>query len=139
MEDNSLLLQQYEAQINSCVKTLYNYPHSIIANFKAIKIYYYVLSIPITNDHTYIKKTMNLVDINIKPSTSTQTAFSEKFDHLLICKKFNFYCHLYLSFLKYRKMVSISVINSSINPIPIFHENLDKTHIENFGEFFRSM
>ena len=105
--------------------------------FYSIKIYYYFLSIPITNDPTYIKKTINLIDINIKQNI-TQTAFSEKFDHLLICKKYNFFCDLYLSFIKYNKIISISVINSCINTINIYYENLNKSLIENFGEFFKS-
>ena len=138
MEDNSLLLQQYEAQINSCIKTLFNYALSMKSVFNGIKILYYVLSIPITNDYAYIKKLPNLIDINLKHN-NIQTSFSEKFDHLLICKKLNFYCHLYLSFLKYKKMISISVLNSSINPVCIYHENLNKSHIENFGEYLKSM
>ena len=139
MTDNSLLLQQFEAQINSSIKTLFNYPHSMKSVFCSIKIFYYVLSIPITNDFTNIKKASNFIDINIIISNSVQTSFSEKFDHLLICYKFNFYCYLYLSFLKYKKMISISVIKSSINTISIYHDNLTKSHIENLGEFFKSM
>ena len=138
MEDNSLLLQQYEAQINSCIKTLFTYTNSIKSTFSSIKLFYYVLSIPITNDNTLIKKTTNFIDIKILLSKNVQTSFSEKFDHLLICKKYNFFCDLYLSFIKYNKIISISVINSCINTINIYYENLNKSLIENFGEFFKS-
>ena len=139
MEDNSLLLQQYEAQINSCIKTLFTYTNSIKSTFSSIKLFYYVLSIPITNDNTLIKKTTNFIDIKILLSKNVQTSFSEKFDHLLICKKFNFFSNLYLSFLKYKKMISISVIKNIIYPVDIYCENLTKVHYENFGEFFKSM
>ena len=59
-DDESLLIQQYEVQISSCIKSILNSKSKIPPNFKSIKkglnLIYLFLTISISNDTEYISK-----------------------------------------------------------------------------------
>lgn len=105
------------------------------AIFNAVKLLYFVLAIPISNDPSFIKKSLTFIEINLKVNYS-QTNFSEKFDHLALCKKLNFFCFLYLSLKKHKNLTTISVLNSEINNFEIYSSNLTNEYRENFIDFF---
>ena len=54
-EDDSLLIQQYEAQISSCIKIIFNNTISIKSVYKGIKLLYMYLAVPISTDAQYMK------------------------------------------------------------------------------------
>jgi len=151
-DDDSLLIQQYEAQISSCLKTIFNNSYSIFSLFRGLKMLYLHLTIPITTDNSYVKKVNSFVDSNVKLLLNSQMpTFSEKFDHLVICKKLNFFSKLYLttnaaimlksknakgaSSLAYLK--TFDIFKSKISSSENFYENLAKSEaVDFFVEFF---
>jgi hypothetical protein len=134
LDDNSLLIQQYEAQINSCLKIIFTNTFNILSLFKGMKLLYQYITIPITTDNNYLKKAGGFVDINIKSNTQALPSFSEKYDHLLICKRLNFYSKLYLTGIKNKNFDTVSVEKSEIYTKEIYFENLQGVDIIN--EFF---
>jgi hypothetical protein len=142
LDDNSLLIQQYEAQISSCLKIIFTNTFNINSVFKGMKLLYQYISIPITTDSKYLKKANNFIDINIKSNNSPLPSFSEKYDHLLTCKRLNFYCRLYLTGIKNKSFDTISVENSQIYTKEIYYENLpsldtiNEYFINNYEQFF---
>jgi hypothetical protein len=145
VDDNSLLIQQYEAQINSCLKIIFTNTFNILSVFKGMKLLYQYITIPITTDNNYLKKTNNFIDINIKSHHQALPSFSEKYDHLLICKRLNFYCKLYLTGIKSRQFDTVSVENSSIYTKEIYFENLpgvdiiNEFFVNNYEQFFMNL
>ncbi len=139
IDDGSLLLQQYEAQINSCLKIIFANAFSLNCLFKGLKILYQFISIPITTDTQYIRKVASFVDISLKPVNSLTPFYSEKFDHILVLKKLNFFCYLYFSTIKVKMIPNISVLHSEMKTLSIYHENINKTLTESLAEFFKPL
>lgn len=141
-DDDSLLIQQYEAQISSCIKNIFTNTYNIRALFKGIKLLYLFISVPITTDFNFIKKISNYVDLNLKESSAIGTpgTLSEKFDHLLICKKLNFYCKMYLTtnhaILNKGKKISTAVSNINFNIVDVVNSEICKWQVN--YEFIKS-
>jgi len=159
VDDNSLLIQQYEAQISSCIKMIFGNNFSIESLFKGMNLLYCYICIPITTDYSYVKKIDSFIDIDLHKN-NPGTIFSEKYDHFFITKKLKFFCRLYMTSLKSKKMGSnnsninlsimdnlnsICVFNSNVSDLEIYGENLENTNsLEeyfdyNLGKFFKNL
>ena len=148
-EDDSLLIQQYEAQISSCIKIIFNNTISIKSVYKGLKLLYMYIAVPISTDPTYIKKTSvlsQMVDLNnlkknefsITSGGGDSTSFSEKADHVLICKKVIFFCKLYLSLKSSNDIVlkTYDVRKNQVKSVGIFAKNIKKEFKKSLSDFF---
>jgi len=163
VDDNSLLIQQYEAQISSCIKMIFGNNFSIESLFKGMDLLYSYVCIPITTDYSYVKRIESFIDIDLHKN-NPGTIFSEKYDHFFITKKLKFFCRLYMtSLLSKNKMAalgvnnpiissgfsenlkSICVFNSDVSELDIYGETLETTKylVEyfdlNLGKFFKNL
>ena len=112
-DDESLLIQQYEVQISSCIKNIFNSKSKIPANFRSIKkginLIYLFLSISISNDIEYIQKFneyihfMNFIDNKyteikeIKFGNTNINFCSEKEENIIKYQLFILVCQLFVS------------------------------------------
>ena len=146
-EDNSLLIQQYEVQIQSCIRIIFTNNISIKSVYKGLKLIYMFITIPISTDSIYIKKVSNMVDLkDLKKNefsitsggANSSTSFSEKADHILICKKLTFFCKLYLSSKSNDTNIinCYDPINSRVGQIKIYAKNITGDYRKSINEFF---
>ena len=146
-EDNSLLIQQYEVQIQSCIRIIFTNNISIKSVYKGLKLIYMFITIPISTDSVYIKKVNNMVDLkDLKKNEfsitsggpNSSTSFSEKADHILICKKLTFFCKLYLSSKSNDTNIinCYDPINSRVGQIKIYAKNITGDYRKSINEFF---
>lgn len=164
VDDNSLLIQQYEAQISSCIKMIFGNNFSIESLFKGMDLLYCYVCIPITTDYSYVKRIESFIDIDLHKN-NPGTIFSEKYDHFFITKKLKFFCRLYMTSLSKVKKLSgannnnynnlangfsqnlksICVFNSNVSELEIYGENLETTKYLceyfdcNLGKFFKNL
>ena len=145
-EDDSLLIQQYEAQISSCIKIIFNNTISIKSVYKGIKLLYMYLAVPISTDAQYIKKISGMADISnlnknefsITNGGGDSTSFSEKADHILICKKVIFFCKLYMTLKSSNDtaLKSYDINSTKVNSITIYAKNVKKEYKKSLSDFF---
>lgn len=154
VDDNSLLIQQYEAQISSCIKMIFGNNFSIESLFKGLDLLYCYICIPITTDYSYVKRIDSFMDIDLHKN-NPGTIFSEQYDHFYIIKKLKFFAKLYMTSLKNKKLAShqssslsmennsnmnisniksISVFASKVSDLEIYGDSLETT--KNLTEYF---
>ena len=112
-DDDSLLIQQYEVQISSCIKNIFNSKSKIPTSFKSIKkginLIYLFLTISISNDIEYIKKYNEYIhfmdfiekkyvdNTNVKFGNDQYNFFSEKEENIIKYQLFILLCQLFVS------------------------------------------
>jgi hypothetical protein len=112
-DDDSLLIQQYEVQISSCIKNIFNSKSKIPTSFKSIKkginLIYLFLTISISNDIEYIKKYNEYIhfmdfiekkyidNTNIKFGNDQNNFCSEKEENIIKYQLFILLCQLFVS------------------------------------------
>ena len=112
-DDDSLLIQQYEVQISSCIKNIFNSKSKIPTSFKSIKkginLIYLFLTISISNDIEYIKKYNEYIhfmdfiekkyvdNTNVKFGNDQYNFFSEKEENIIKYQLFTLLCQLFVS------------------------------------------
>ena len=146
-DENNLLIQQYEVQISSCIKIIFNNNISIHSVYKGLKLIYMFITMPISTDTNYIRKVNNMVDLNdlkknefsIVSGGANSTSFSEKSDHILICKKLMFFCKLFLSSKTNDNVVynTYDCVDSRISQVNVYGKNITEPYRKSLIEFFK--
>ena len=110
-DDDSLLIQQYEVQISSCIKNIFISKSKSPVTFKSISkgfnLIYLFLTISISNDTEFIKKFneyihfLDFLNENknklIKIGNSNFNFCSEKEENIVNCRYFALLCKLFIS------------------------------------------
>ena len=112
-DDDSLLIQQYEVQIFSCIKNIFNSKSKVPPNFKSIKkgfnLIYLFLTISISNDIEYIQKFNEYIHFmdfienkytekkEIKFGNNNFNFSSEKEENIIKYQFFILLCRLFVS------------------------------------------
>ena len=112
-DDDSLLIQQYEVQISSCIKNIFNSKSKSPSNFKSIikgiNLIYLFLTISISNDIEYIQKFNEYIhfidlienknkDILENKNNINKFSFcSEKEENIIKYRYFILICQLFIS------------------------------------------
>ena len=153
-DDDSLLIQQYEVQISSCIKNIFNSKSKNPVNFKIIlkgfNLIYLFLTISISNDLEYIKKyneyTHFLVFLEnkfneihkIQIQNNTINYCTEKEENIVNYRFFILVCQLFISSFT-KKDFNIKYIKKSIEAKDIeIHSTLMAEEIKNhFKELFK--
>ena len=96
------------------------------------------ITMPISTDTNYIRKVNNMVDLNdlkknefsIISGGANSTSFSEKSDHILICKKLMFFCKLYLSSKTNDNVIynTYDCIDSRISQVNVYGKNITEPY-----------
>ena len=112
-DDDSLLIQQYEVQLFSCIKNIFNSKSKVPPNFKSIKkgfnLIYLFLTISISNDIEYIQKFNEYIHFmdfienkytekkEIKFGNNNFNFSSEKEENIIKYQFFILLCRLFVS------------------------------------------
>lgn len=135
-----LLIQQWEAGISPSFKTVFNTNLSIKGAFLGLKILYKYITIPITSEIGFLsKKLETIVDLNNLTNRMKLATFSEKNDFLLVCKKLNLLCYLYLTNIGYKDVKLYCIQNLTLldkEEVEIFNPKYHKDFIKELKMYF---
>ena len=147
-DDDSLLIQQYEVQISSCIKNIFSSKSKSPSNFKSIikgiNLIYLFLTISISNDIEYIQKFneyIHFIDLienknkDLKEIINKNNKFSfcsEKEENIIKYRYFILICELFVSCYT-KKDFNIKYIQKSNKGKTIsIHSSLMAEEIKNF-------
>ena len=147
-DDDSLLIQQYEVQISSCIKNIFNSKSKSPTNFKSIikgfNLIYLFLTISISNDIEYISKFNEYIHFlnyienkytelkEIKFANNKFNFCSEKENNIVKYKFFILVCRLFISCYT-KKDFNIKYIQKlNSNKAIEIHSNLMAEEIKNY-------
>lgn len=149
LDEKKLLIQEFEAQILSCIKAIFKTRHSILAPFFGLKILYKFLTIPICSDYGIFKKIDLMIDLYDLNNHMQIGSFCEKADFLFVLKKLNFQSCLYLTLIQSKKskksheneyeMRLFDLVNNEIYASDEIFEKLntiDNEYKEGYIEYF---
>ena len=162
-DDDSLLIQQYEVQISSCIKNIFISKSKSPVTFKSISkgfnLIYLFLTISISNDTEFIKKFNEYIHFldflyNIKnKNNNTQIGnnnfnyCSEKEENIVNCRFFILLCKLFISSFT-KKNFSIKYINNKEEKVIDFYSSnmaeeikndLKEKFIKNISNFYENL
>ena len=147
-DDDSLLIQQYEVQISSCIKNIFNSKSKSPTNFKSIikgfNLIYLFLTISISNDIEYISKFNEYIHfLNYIENTYTELKeikfannkfnfCSEKENNIVKYKFFILVCRLFISCYTKKDFNIKYIQKSNSNKTIEIHSNLMAEEIKNY-------
>ena len=147
-DDDSLLIQQYEVQISSCIKNIFNSKSKSPTNFKSIikgfNLIYLFLTISISNDIEYISKFNEYIHFlnyienkytelkEIKFANNKFNFCSEKENNIVKYKFFILVCRLFISCYTKKDFNIKYIQKSNSNKTIEIHSNLMAEEIKNY-------
>ena len=141
-DDDSLLIQQYEVQIFSCIKNIFNSKSKSPSNFKSIikgiNLIYLFLSISISNDIEYIQKFneyIHFIDLieNKNNNINSKYSFcSEKEENIIKYRYFILLCELFVSCYTKKDFNIKYIQKSNKNKMISIHSSLMAEEIKNY-------
>ena len=147
-DDDSLLIQQYEVQISSCIKNIFNSKSKSPTNFKSIikgfNLIYLFLTISISNDIEYISKFNEYIHFlnyienkytelkEIKFANNKFNFCSEKENNIVKYKFFILVCRLFISCYTKKDFNIKYIQKSNSNKTIEIHSNLMSEEIKNY-------